>query len=151
MNKKLLVLFLSLLATPGIVSAAGYDLATPEYNFYANELNSRGVEQTAIVGQIGNSNTSNTQQDGRHLISVTSQNGSGNRANVEQSGSYNLALVDQVGSSNDADIKQAGYGNTGAIFQRGVGNRASISQTSYGDKTVIVQNTSLMAIRVYSR
>ncbi|TDN64584.1 minor curlin subunit [Scandinavium goeteborgense] len=152
MNKKVYFLSLTLLAIPGLVAASGYDLASPEYNLVANGLNSNLANETAIVAQQGYGNGANTQQDGNHQIAIVSQRGNGNQSDVSQSGGYNLAYVDQAGSSNDADISQSGYGNTGIIIQRGSGNHASISQQqSVGTKTVIVQNSSQMAVRVLTR
>lgn len=152
MNKKVYFLSLSLLAIPGLVAASGYDLASPEYNLVANGLNANLANLAAIVGQQGSGNGTNAQQDGNHQIAVISQRGNSNQADVSQSGGYNLAYVDQAGSSNDADISQSGYGNTGIIIQRGSGNYANISQQqSVGSKTVIVQNSSQMAVRVITR
>lgn len=152
MNKKAYFLSLSLLAIPGLAAASGYDLAGSEYNLVANGLNSNLANQTAIIGQQGYGNGANAQQDGNHQIAVVSQRGNNNQSDVSQSGGYNLAYIDQAGNSNDADISQSGYGNTGIIIQRGSGNHASISQQqSVGSKTVIVQNSSQMAIRVITR
>ena len=152
MNKKAYFLSLSLLAIPGLVAASGYDLASTEYNLVANGLNPDFTNQNVIIGQRGYGNGANAQQDGNHQIAVVSQRGNNNQSDVSQSGGYNLAYIDQAGSSNDADISQSGYGNTGVIIQRGAGNHASISQQqSVGSKTVIVQNSSQMAIRVITR
>lgn len=152
MMKKAYFLSLSLLAIPGFAAASGYDLASSEYNLVANGLNSDFTNQTAIVDQRGYGNGANAQQDGSHQIAVVSQRGNNSQPDFSQSGGYNLAYVDQAGNSNDADISQSGYGNTGVIIQRGSGNHASISQQqSVGSKTVIVQNSSQMAVRVITR
>lgn len=149
MNKKAYFLSLSLLAIPGLAAASGYDLASSEYNLVANGLNAGLSNETANVDQRGYANGTNVLQDGNRQIAVVSQRGSGNQADIAQSGGYNLAYVDQAGNSNDADISQSGYGNTGIIIQRGSGNQASISQQqSVGSKTVIVQNSSQMSVRV---
>lgn len=150
MNKKVYFLSLSLLAMPGL-AAAGYDLASPEYNLMANELNRDNSNQAAYISQKGNGNGTNAQQDGNHLLAVISQKGNDNQADVSQSGGYSLAYIDQAGSNNDADITQTGYGNTGIIIQRGSGNYASISQPSMGKTAIVVQNSSQMAVRVITR
>lgn len=153
MNKKDLFLSLSLLAIPGLVDAAGYDLATPEFSHMASELSRTYTNQQTYIDQSGSSNRANVQQDGRHLLSVVNQSGNSNQANVSQSGSYNLAIIDQDGSSNKANISQTGTGKTGVILQRGSGNRASIVQPSstWTSSAVVVQNSSHMAVRVITR
>ncbi|MRS13605.1 curlin minor subunit CsgB [Enterobacteriaceae bacterium RIT691] len=151
MNKKAYFLSLTLLAIPGFVAAAGVDLASPEYNFVANELNLHSSNQSAYIDQRGSSNGANVQQDGNHLLAVVAQKGNGNQAGISQSGGYSLAYIDQAGNGNDADITQSGYGNTGIIIQRGSGNYASINQQSVGKTAVVVQNSSQMAVRVTTR
>ncbi|WP_330982084.1 MULTISPECIES: curli minor subunit CsgB [Enterobacterales] len=149
MNKKIVFLSLSLLAIPGFAAASGYDLAGSEYNLVANGLNLNTSNENAIVNQRGYGNGTNVLQGGDHQIAVVSQRGNGNQSDVSQSGGYNLAYVEQAGNSNDADISQSGYGNAGIIIQRGSGNHASISQQqSVGSRTVIVQNSSQMSVRV---
>lgn len=151
MKNKIAFMMLTLLGIPCLVTAAGYDLANPEYNMAVNELSQVPYNQSANIEQHGASNNAHIDQRGSKLLGVISQNGGNNSAQINQSGSYNLAYIDQAGSANDASITQGAYGNSAVIIQKGSGNRANITQYGTQKTAVVVQRQSQMAIRVIQR
>lgn len=151
MKNKLLFMMLTMLGAPGFATAAGYDLASSEYNLAVNELSVASYNKAAIIGQTGVSNNAQLRQEGSKLLSVISQDGGRNSAKIDQSGAHNLAYIAQAGNSNDASITQGAYGNTAMIIQKGSGNKANITQYGSQKTAVVVQRQSQMAIRVIQR
>ncbi len=91
---------------------------------------------SSLVGQSGNHNQSDVDQQGLSNLSFVAQSGDHNSADVDQKAEYNEAFVVQRGSHNSAitgqndDGLQGPAANFSKQYQSGNHNEAVISQDS---------------------
>lgn len=76
-----------------------------------------GVDNSALIDQMGPLN-----------LGLVQQSGDFNSGTILQSGSSNVGLIYQSGAYNVANIQQTGSGHRGAIFQSGRNNTAILVQ-----------------------